>query len=53
MKLKRVKVRGYETYNSKEVKEEHKGESKANVQMKEEEQEAPGPLVSHGNNLLF
>ena len=46
LKLKLVKGRGYETYNTKEVKEEHKEEAKA------EEEDAPVPLVTHVNNIL-
>ena len=50
LKLKLVKGRGYETYNTKEVKKEHKEEAKA----KEEEtaEEEPIPLVTHVNNIL-
>ena len=51
LKLKLVKGRGYETYNTKEVKNEHKEEAKA----KEEEpaeQDDPVPLVTHVNNIL-
>ena len=50
MKLKLVKGRGYETYNTKEVKKELKEEAKA-----EEEEtavEEPVPLVTHVNNIL-
>ena len=50
VKLKLVKGRGHETYNTKEVKNEHKEEAKA-----EEEEtldEEPVPLVTHVNNIL-
>ena len=51
LKLKLVRGRGYETFNTKEVKKEHKEEAKAE---KEEmvEEEAPVPLVTHVDNLL-
>ena len=50
LKLKLVKGRGYETYNTKEVKKEHKDEAKA----KEEEttDEEAVPLVTHVHNIL-
>ena len=50
LKLKLVRGRGYETYNTKEVKKEHKEEAKA----KEEEtaEEEPVPLVTNVNNIL-
>ena len=51
LKLKLVRGRGYETYNTKEVKEEHKEEAKAEEEETAEE-EAPVPLVTHVNNLL-
>ena len=52
-KLKLVKCRGYETYNSKEIKKEHKKETKLDEEATaEEEQEAPVPLVTHVNNIL-
>ena len=47
LKLKLVRGLGYETYNTKEVKKEHKEEAKA-----EEGEEAPVPLVTHVNNIL-
>ena len=50
LKLKLVRGRGYETYNSKETKKEQKQEAKA-----EEEdtvEEAPVHLVTHVNNIL-
>ena len=48
-----VRGRGYETYNSKEVKKEHKEETKPDEEATvEEEQEAPVPLVTHVNNIL-
>ena len=43
-----VKGRGYETYNSAEVKKEHKEEAKADEEA-EQEQEALVPLVTHVN----
>ena len=50
VKLKLVRGRGYETYNSKEVKKEQKEKAKA----KEEETvgEASALLVTHVNNIL-
>ena len=51
LKLKLVSGRGYETYNTKEVKKEHKLEAK----VEEEdtvEQDNPVPLVTHVNNIL-
>ena len=50
LKLKLVKGRGYETYNTKEVKKEHKEEAKAKEEEKAEEE--PVPLVTHVNNIL-
>ena len=50
MKLKLVRGRGYETYNTKEVKKEHKEEAKADEEETVEE-EAPVPLVFHVNNI--
>ena len=47
LKLKLVRGRGYETYNTKKVKKEHKEEAKA-----EEEETAEVPLVTHVNNIL-
>ena len=55
LKLKTVKGRGYETYNSKKVKEEHKKAAKADMETEtelEEEQEVIIPLVTHVNNIL-
>ena len=51
LKLKPVKGRGYETYNTKEVKKEHKEEAKAEEE-KTVEEEAPVPLVTHVNKIL-
>ena len=50
LKLKLVKGPGYRTYNTKEVKKEHKEEAKA----KEEEtaDEEPVPLITQVNNIL-
>ena len=49
--LKLVRGRGYETYSTKEVKKEHKEESKAEEEETVEE-DAPVPLVTHVNNIL-
>ena len=51
MKLKLNRGRGYETYNSKTVKKEHKEEAKAEEEEMVEE-DAPVPLVTHVNNIL-
>ena len=51
LKLKLVRGRGYETYNTKEVKKEHKEEAKAKEEETSEE-EAPVSLVTHVNNTL-
>ena len=51
LKLKLVRVRGYEIYSTKEVKNEHKEETKAEEEETAEE-DAPVPLVTHVNNLL-
>ena len=50
LKLKLVKGRGYETYNTKEIKKEHKEDAKAEEQ--ETAEEEPLPLVTHVNNIL-
>ena len=50
-KLKLVRGRGYETYNTKEVKKEHKEEAKAEEEETAEE-ETPFPLVTYVNNIL-
>ena len=50
LKLKTVRGRGYETYNTKEVKKEHKEEAKAEEE--ETAEEEPVPLVTHVNNIL-
>ena len=50
-KLKPVKGRCYETYNSKELKKEHKEEAKADEE-KTADEEAPVSLVTHVNNIL-
>ena len=50
LKLKLVRGRGYGTYNSTEVKKEHKEEPKAEEE--ETAEEAPVPLVTHVNNIL-
>ena len=49
LKLKLVRGRGYENYNTREVKKEHKEEAKAEEETAEE---APIPLVTHVNNIL-
>ena len=51
LKLKLVRGRGYETYNTKEVKKEHKEEAKVEEEEMVEE-DAPTPLVTHVNNFL-
>ena len=51
LKLKLVRDRGYETYNTKEVKKEHKEEAKAEEEEPAEE-DAPVPLATHVNNIL-
>ena len=51
LKLKLVRGRGYETYNTKEVKKEHKEEAKAEEEETVEE-DGPVPLVIHVNNIL-
>ena len=50
-KLRLVRGCGYETYNTKEVKKEHKEEVKAEEEETAEE-DAPVPLVTHVNNIL-
>ena len=51
LKMKLVRGRGYETYNTKEVKKEQKEEAKAEDEETAEE-DAPVPLVTHVNNIL-
>ena len=51
LKLKLVRGRGYETYNTKEVKKEHKEEAKAKEDETAEEDD-PLLLVTHVNNIL-
>ena len=51
LKLKFVNGRGYETYNSEEVKKEHKEDAKADEET-EEGPDAPVPLVTHLENIL-
>ena len=51
LKLKFVKACGYETYDTKEVKTEHKGEAKVDMET-EEEQQAPDLLDIHVNYVL-
>ena len=50
-KLKLVRARGYETYNTNEVKKEHKEEAKAEEEETVEE-EAPVPLITQVNIIL-
>ena len=50
LKLKHVRGRGYETYNTKEVKKEHIEEAKAEEEETVEEEAVP--LVTHVNNIL-
>ena len=50
LKLKLVRGRGYETYNSKETKAKQKEETK--VEEEETAEEAPVLLVTHANNIL-
>ena len=50
-KLKLVSRRGYETYNTKEVKKEHKEQAKAKEEETAEE-DAPVSLITHVNNIL-
>ena len=52
LKLKLVRGHGYETYNTKEVKKEHKEEAKAEEEETTEE-DAPVLLVTHVNNILL
>ena len=51
LKLKLVNGRGYETYNTKEVKKEYKEEAKIEEEETLEEDD-PVPLVTHVNNIL-
>ena len=51
LKLKLVRGRDYEPYNSKEVKKEHKEEVESDEEETAEEEE-PVPLVTHVNNIL-
>ena len=51
LKLKLVEGRGYETYNTKEVKEEHKENAKVEQEETAEEDDSV-PLVTHVNNIL-
>ena len=51
LKLKLVTGRGYETYNTKEVKKEHKEEAKAEEEETADDA-APFPLVTPVNNIL-
>ena len=51
LKLKLVRGRGYGTYNTKEVKKEHREEAKAEEEETEKEDD-PAPLLTHVNNIL-
>ena len=51
LKLKLVRGRGYETYNTKKVQKEHKKEAKAEEEETAEEDD-PVPLVTYVNNIL-
>ena len=51
LKLKFVKGRRYETYNTKDVKKEQKEEAKADEETAMEE-EKNVPLITHVNNIL-
>ena len=51
LKLKLVTGRDYETYETTEVKKEHKEERKAEEEETAEE-DAPVPLVTHVNDIL-
>ena len=51
LELKLVRGRGYETYNTKEVKKEHKEEAEAEEEETAEE-DAPVPPITHVNNNL-
>ena len=51
LKLKLVRGRGYEAYNTKQLKKEHKEEVKAEEEETAEE-DAPVLLVTHVNNIL-
>ena len=51
LKLNLVRCRGYETYNTKDVKKEHKEEAKAE-EAETAEEDAPVPLVPHVNTFL-
>ena len=51
LKLKTVKGRGYETYNSKEVKKERKKEANVEEAM-EEVEEFQILLITHKNKIL-
>ena len=53
LKMKFVKTRGYETYNAKENKKEHKEEAEADEEERvEEEQGAQVPIVTQVNIIL-
>ena len=53
LKLKLVRARCYETFNTKEVKKEHKEEAKPEEEEEEKaEDDDPVPLVTHVNNIF-
>ena len=49
--LRRENLSGYETYNTKQVKKEHKEEAKAEEEETAEE-DFPVPLITHVSNIL-
>ena len=51
LKLKLVRGRGYEVYNTEEVKKEHREEAKAEEEEPAEEDD-PAPFVTHVDNIL-
>ena len=51
LKLKLVRGRGYETYNTKELKKEHKEVEKAEEE-ETAQKHAPVPLITHVNKIL-
>ena len=52
LEMKNVKVCGYETYNTEEFKKSTEKAKADEGKTAEEEQEAPGALVTHVNNKL-
>ena len=51
LKLKLVRGRGYEIYNTEEVKKEHREEARAEEEETAEEDD-PVPFVTHVDNIL-